>query len=260
VQKREIGTPELRNRLLAPCVVRGRDNTAIGVHLGALVRRVLLFEQYVIKSAALWEFPFLVEALGEKGLVQLLSSGAVKVAPDEWVIGDVGQSDVRKRTDTRDKLPLGSFDFRPIAAVPESADDPNVHPGKIRVFREMRRERFAELKAALPVVGKANMRVRGAIADALVEWPEGPLGDPVFDSLERDVTGHQALVQQAVIVAASEQGVVPSQGSIIASMKWRSTEQSAVFAAANSPSWKRSSPCLKSSLIQMLRRNASTVL
>ena len=37
VQKREIGRPNLRNRLLAPCIVKGRGNTAIGVHLGALI-------------------------------------------------------------------------------------------------------------------------------------------------------------------------------------------------------------------------------
>jgi hypothetical protein len=49
-----------------------------GVDLGALVRRLLLFDTVVVKSIRLRDLPFLARAFGYDGLLQLLNSGIMK--------------------------------------------------------------------------------------------------------------------------------------------------------------------------------------
>jgi hypothetical protein len=163
------------------------------------VRRLLLFERYIIESEGLREIPFLVDAFGEDGFRLLVESGAIRIATDQWRIGQIGQSDIMKPgTKSRAALPLNSFAFKSVAFLQEGYFDKSKHPGSIDVFRAMRDYYFDLLRPAFPP-GKASQRIREAIGHALVkrELSRGGLGAEVFDATQADFLGHTALVRRA---------------------------------------------------------------
>lgn len=60
-------------------ISQSRDSTDINVDVDGLVRRLLLFDTYILYSVRLKEIPALVPTLGYEGLHQLLSSGALEI-------------------------------------------------------------------------------------------------------------------------------------------------------------------------------------
>jgi hypothetical protein len=62
----------------------------ISANLGALIRRLILFEEVIIDSYGMRELPSLIRALGPEQFVELLKSGAVRIRADGWVLGEVG--------------------------------------------------------------------------------------------------------------------------------------------------------------------------
>lgn len=69
----------LTNRLLGPCATFSGGPETIRVDVGALVRRLLLFDTYILDSTRLLEIPRLLDAFGTSGFITLLQSGALKI-------------------------------------------------------------------------------------------------------------------------------------------------------------------------------------
>jgi hypothetical protein len=200
-----LGEPELRDRLLAPCAELDPSGEVIGAHVGAVVRRLLLFERYIIESEGLREIPFLLEAFGEDGFSRLIESGAIRIAADQWWIGQIGQSDIMKPgTNSRAALPLNCFAFKTVAFLKEGYFDTTKHPGTIDVFKAAREYYFDELRPAFSP-GKASQPVREAIADALIERPLAGLGESVLEAMQVDLLGHNALIRHATALESSKQ-------------------------------------------------------
>jgi hypothetical protein len=80
------------------------------VDLGALVRRIILFDHYIFQSIRLEEFPILVRAFGYAGVKALLDSGILSVQSDILTLAQIGQSNIGLR-DRKGLLPLGSYSF-----------------------------------------------------------------------------------------------------------------------------------------------------
>ncbi len=69
---------ELRERHIGPIATRsGEGVSEVRVDVGALVRRLLLFEHCTLESDGLVEIPRLVKAFGFRGLMELLESGGL---------------------------------------------------------------------------------------------------------------------------------------------------------------------------------------
>lgn len=66
---------ELRDRFLVPAALTGDTGEIVGFDLGALVRRLLLFEEYILDSYGMRELPGLIDAIGPQNFVTLLESG-----------------------------------------------------------------------------------------------------------------------------------------------------------------------------------------
>ena len=76
---------ELRNRLIGPSATRqfrGADEPILDVDLGALLRRLILFDTYILESYRFREILKVVEVAGVEGAIHLLESGALKLFCD----------------------------------------------------------------------------------------------------------------------------------------------------------------------------------
>jgi hypothetical protein len=69
---------ELRDHLIGPCAIVDEEDR-IEVDIGALVRRLILFERYTLRTIRLREVPALVRAFGEGGLRALLADGCLDI-------------------------------------------------------------------------------------------------------------------------------------------------------------------------------------
>ena len=88
--------------------ISGTDEVEVDV--GAVIRRLILFEQVKIESIRLKEFPLLIVIFGAEGLIDLLDSGCIDVICDAQTAGQVGQNTVVKSSDRRGgPLPLESY-------------------------------------------------------------------------------------------------------------------------------------------------------
>jgi hypothetical protein len=105
----------ITNRLLAPIASHDGRNKIASVDLGAFVRRLLLFETYILHSGWLEDLALLTESFDESGLEQLLSEGALKLHCGVFAIGQTGQirADLNF-ADNNKRLPLGSYSFSSI--------------------------------------------------------------------------------------------------------------------------------------------------
>jgi hypothetical protein len=83
---------ELRDHLIGPCATRVAEDE-VDVDIGALVRRLVLFERYTLRSISLLEVRALVRAFGEGGLRELLADGCLKLLLDVLSMAQVGSPD-----------------------------------------------------------------------------------------------------------------------------------------------------------------------
>ncbi len=84
----------VRQSVLGEVAIHTRGQV-LGVDLGSLVRRLLLFDTVVVQSVRLREIPFLVRSLGQSGFVQLFSTGVLKISCEfRAIIGAVSRNGI----------------------------------------------------------------------------------------------------------------------------------------------------------------------
>jgi len=81
-------------RLIGTSAVFSPTGEVIDVDTEGLARRLLLFDQYVLTSTRLKEFPVLVRQLGYEGLRDLLSAKLIEIRCECLQLGQVGQSGI----------------------------------------------------------------------------------------------------------------------------------------------------------------------
>jgi hypothetical protein len=172
--------PEMRDRILAPVATRDAEGNVTGANLGALVRRLILFDQVIIDSFAMQELPALNDALGPEQFVDLLQSRAVLIRADGWALGEIGNASAELGRDT--PLPPLSFALAPLVPVPEGQSE--------HISR-----RLGEIRA-MQLDMKTFQRVRLAIVDSLTPFPENP-GRMTMDQVPVDLTMRLDLVRTA---------------------------------------------------------------
>lgn len=67
-------------------------NDVVGADVAGIIRRLLLFDQYVLSSIRLKEFPFLASRIGYTGLRDLLKAGMIQIRCECLQIAQIGQS------------------------------------------------------------------------------------------------------------------------------------------------------------------------
>lgn len=82
----------LRDRLFAPAGDFLADQDRVEVDVGAFVRRLLLFDEYILDSTRMREIPDLVSVFGSSGVIALLESGALKILTEGTAPAQTGQT------------------------------------------------------------------------------------------------------------------------------------------------------------------------
>ena len=180
---------ERRDRILAPVATRDAARNVTGANLGALVRRLILFEEVVIDSYGMRELPALIDALGPEQFIQLLESRAVFVRADGWVLGEVGND--AEALGRQAALPPLSFALGVLVPAQEHR--------KETMSRHLSEVRDMQLDL------KTSKRVRQAILDSLTPFPDRP-GQLTMDQLPTDLTMRLDLVRASTESALREYG------------------------------------------------------
>jgi hypothetical protein len=177
---------EPRDRLLAPVAVRDAAGNVVGANLGALIRRLLLFEQVVLDSYAMRELPALIDALGPEGFLALLESGALKIRADGWTFGETGAGGLVLG---RGADPLPPLSYALSALVP--------HDRKHHISLCL-----SEIRA-MPLPKRTSQKLRLGVVDALVPFPDDA-GRKSLAALPSDLTGNLNLVRAATAAALTK--------------------------------------------------------
>jgi hypothetical protein len=76
---------EVRQTVLAEISIRSAHWFA-GTDIGALIRRLIMFDKVIVKHGSLEELPTLVETFGSNGLQELLDLGVLKFADQSTTV------------------------------------------------------------------------------------------------------------------------------------------------------------------------------
>jgi hypothetical protein len=73
-------TMDITRRLIGTSgILKESQPDIVGVDLDSIIRRLIMFDTYILKTIKLQEFPFLVAELGFSGTMQLLESPAFQI-------------------------------------------------------------------------------------------------------------------------------------------------------------------------------------
>jgi hypothetical protein len=149
----------VRYRLQAPAGAFILEEDRVEVDVSAFVRRLILFDQYILDSTRLREIPALVSVLGSSGLMTLLNSGALRIQLDATTLAQSGNAALDGPV-----LPNGSYRLTRLS----TDQDAYISHGleKVKTIGGMELKQMIKLKRT--------------IVDSLVSVPE-TLG---FDSLK----------------------------------------------------------------------------
>ena len=87
----EIGSP-IDRRLIGNLASYSPAGEVTGIDIQSLARRLILFDQFILNSVRLKEFPELIRRLGFEGTRELLSAGLIEVRCECLQMSQVGQS------------------------------------------------------------------------------------------------------------------------------------------------------------------------
>lgn len=192
------GYGEIRERHLGRIASAAEPDMAVEVDVGALVRRLLLFEHCILESDRLKEIPTLIAVFGVQGLLDLLDDGALAIVCDASTIGEIGRTAGLEPTLSRGgPLLLGGYRLASVSAADRQA---YLHG----VLQEVHRARihFREAK-----------RLKKALAGRLLTYPREAASSAVALT-EADLVERPTLVAEAIRLATQgETGLDP--GSVV---------------------------------------------
>jgi hypothetical protein len=101
---------ELRDKVIAPCSIDDPETgTLIGGDPGALLLRMILFEENIIDSTYLKELPYFIESLGVEQVILLLNEGNIRIKCDSRTLGDYGGKQAFPKPRRGDLWTLGTY-------------------------------------------------------------------------------------------------------------------------------------------------------
>lgn len=185
----EDGSVDARDHHFGPIVSQATDANRVEVDVGALVRRLILFERCTVESNRLTEIPALVAVFGVDGLLELLDSGTVRVICDAMTAGQIGQTAGLRATVLRGgPLPLGSYRLSTVGIG----------------------DRHAYLHGVLQNVHRADIsfkdakRLKRALTNRLLEYPSGA-GQAGIHDVQLELRRQHPVIWDAIRAAVGKE-------------------------------------------------------
>ncbi len=176
---------EIRDHHIGRIATQTPGSDVVDTDVGALIRRLLLFDKVTVESIRLKEIPWLINAVGADGLIELLDSGALEIVCDALTVGQIGQAEGLEASVRRGGLlPLGAYH---LAGISIGDRRKFVHDGLQEVHRAS-------------ILFKTAKRVKMALADRLMAYPEGARDAIVLDTMA-DVRRNDPIIWDAIRAA-----------------------------------------------------------
>lgn len=169
---------DISRRVIGASAIVSADGKQIDLDLNSLIRRLLLFDKYVLVSVKLREFALLAKSLGYEGLRDLLAARLIEIRCECVQLAQVGQSAMFGEP----PLPLFSYKFNWI----DSHD-------KTQYVHEC-------LQCLCGTPGlrtKQVIKLKGAIAGAIRPLPSD-LRPQLFPPFQNELLNNNRLVKAAV--------------------------------------------------------------
>jgi hypothetical protein len=195
----QTGLPITR-RLLAPVAIQGKGNVVVGVDVAAFVRRILLFDTYILQSVRLDDVALLAQTFGAEGLIELIHAGALRIYSDTYTIAETGRARADLNfSDNNKRLPLGSYSFSVLL----------LHD------QEGKKEEQLEKLATLPGIGRSlGVDLRTAVQRNTISRPDS-FSTSVFAGFYGDIRRDDAVLREAVIIELRKLGIKPKELSLL---------------------------------------------
>lgn len=174
---------ELTKRLIGNCGTLIAGEKTVELDYPALIRRLILFDTYYIKTTRLKELPLLLKIFGHEGLANLLQSKVLRMHCDAFTIGQTGQTTVLKAREKKGALPLGSYAF---SIVSRTNWDEYIQ----RCFNDLIKDGLLSAEELKKLDGK--------IEPLLVNYPDDFEKDSLRQ-LKTDLTNNSPIVKKMVI-------------------------------------------------------------
>lgn len=163
---------DIRSRLYGPCGEFIREPERVVVDRAALVRRLILFETYILKSVRLLEICDLVDMFGLAGLHTLLESGVLKIQCGLLVVGKHHEPSPKLKTiNSEAGICFESFSID----ILQAADPQDYFHAALQHVHQVP-----------GVTAKQAIKLKHQVADSLVEIPE-KAGQKALKSTNRDI-------------------------------------------------------------------------
>jgi hypothetical protein len=180
----------ISRRLLAPAAIQDAHNNVVSIDLGSVVRRLILFDTYILQSVWLEDLRLLTVTFGDDGLTELMNAGALGVYCESFTVGETGRvrADLNFR-DNNQRLPLGSYSFSVL----------RVQNPEQKIQRAL--ERFSP-------------NLRQATASRLLAIDPKEFTKQVFDGFYGDLRQDSEIVSRAVSLELRRLGIKPKGLSV----------------------------------------------
>jgi hypothetical protein len=168
-----LPTVQIRDHLVGPCAQVTADDDVV-VDVGAVVRRLVLFDRYTLRTARMRDVPALVHAFGEGGLRALLADGCLRIHCDALTMASVGS-----------ELPMGTFQFAALRA-----HDQHQYVSSC----------LQEVHTIDGLSDRQAKKLKRAIADALTNVTGG--GETANRQLDHDLDSAAPVLLDGIVLAA----------------------------------------------------------
>jgi len=175
----------INRRLIGASAIFSPEKQVIDVDVSGLLRRLLLFDKYILASVRLQEFPILTKYLGYEGLRDLLNAKLIEIRCECLQLAQIAQSGL-----FGDKvLPLFHYRFHVIDA---------------RDRREYVHGCLQSLHSAANLRGKQVVKLKGAVA-AAIRRPPDDLRTRLFAPFHYELVHNPNLLCKSIEHALHEQ-------------------------------------------------------
>jgi len=177
---------DITRRLIGTSAILKDAPDAVGVDLNGIIRRLILFDTYILKTVRLREFPSLIAEVGFDETMQLLKSTAFEIECECAQIGQTGQTGILESRAIKGVLPPLSYTLSGLDAADH---EKYVH------------DCLQPLHLIHGLTHKQVVRLKRAIVDKMVRLPQG-FASRISAQATADVLKKQDLVKKSVAIAA----------------------------------------------------------
>jgi len=172
----------MHQRLLGSSAVIDPISGVPDIDVGGILRRLLLFDTYILKSIRLREFPTIVARLGFDATIELLRSGSFRIYLDAIAIAQTGQLTLSEWRVRKGILPKSSYCFQDVTIA-----DRRAHISRC----------FHESIDPIRLSIKDRQKLKHAILESL-ESPPPDIGNDTIDQLNNDLRAMNPTLNMSV--------------------------------------------------------------